>query len=133
MCNKDLKRIRVYKMSDSNLRKRRYTFGHTGEAVARLFLAIKGYRLVAHNYKTYFGEIDIIARDRSRIIFIEVKTRMDISDIEMILRKKQVARIKRAAEFFLSRYRKYEVLDTRFDLILINRFLVPTHLKNYLV
>lgn len=46
-----------------------------GERLAREHLARRGYRIVAHNHRTRFGEIDVIATDRDTLVFCEVKTR----------------------------------------------------------
>jgi putative endonuclease len=51
--------------------------GRSGEEQARHFLASQGYSIVETNYRVSRGEIDIIARHRSDIVFIEVKTRRD--------------------------------------------------------
>ena len=53
------------------------TLGKEGEALAVSFCRKKGYRILEKNYRTVFGEIDIIARDGEMIVFIEVKTRTD--------------------------------------------------------
>ncbi len=49
--------------------------GAAGEAMAARFLRDKKYTIVAANYRCRFGEVDIIATDRSYIAFVEVKTR----------------------------------------------------------
>ena len=50
--------------------------GKHGEAIAAQFLADKGYRIVARNYRSGRGEIDIIAwADEKLLVFVEVKTR----------------------------------------------------------
>jgi len=49
--------------------------GSKGEDIAAGFLKDKGYRIIERNYKTPIGEVDIIARDRDTIVFVEVKTR----------------------------------------------------------
>ncbi len=49
--------------------------GAIGETVAARFLRDKKYTILAANYRCRFGEIDIIAADRSYIAFVEVKTR----------------------------------------------------------
>jgi len=49
--------------------------GLWGENKAVEFLKAKNYTILARNYHSRFGEIDIIARKQNTIIFVEVKTR----------------------------------------------------------
>ena len=51
------------------------TIGDFGETSACTFLKHRGYKVVERNYSNYFGEIDIIARKGSYVVFVEVKTR----------------------------------------------------------
>lgn len=46
-----------------------------GEALAAVFLRLKGYRVEARNWRCSLGEIDIVARDRGTLVFVEVKAR----------------------------------------------------------
>ncbi len=46
-----------------------------GEAAAALRLQQEGYRILAANHRSPFGEIDLIARDGDTLVFVEVKTR----------------------------------------------------------
>lgn len=55
--------------------------GAQGESLARQYLINRGYEIVASNWSTRYGEIDIIARASGVIVFVEVKTRQD-SDTE---------------------------------------------------
>jgi len=50
-------------------------FDRLGEQAAVGFLRKNRYKIIAQNYKNKFGEIDIIAEEKDRLVFIEVKTR----------------------------------------------------------
>ena len=49
--------------------------GKLGEELAREYLQNKHYEILVQNFRTRYGEVDIIARKEGRIIFVEVKTR----------------------------------------------------------
>lgn len=51
------------------------TTGKEGEKIAAAFLKKNGYRISEINFRCILGEIDIVARDKDGIVFIEVKTR----------------------------------------------------------
>ena len=51
--------------------------GAAGEVLAARFLRTKGYEVLCSNYRTRFGEIDIIAVNKQYIAFVEVKTRSE--------------------------------------------------------
>lgn len=53
----------------------RIRLGRLGEKMARQHLERAGYRIVAANYRCLWGEIDLIARDRDELVFVEVRTR----------------------------------------------------------
>ena len=50
--------------------------GRAGEQKALEYLLKAGYKLLEKNYKTHLGEIDLIVKDESVIVFVEVKTRL---------------------------------------------------------
>lgn len=58
---------------------RQQTFGKESEAVAVEHLKKAGYRILEQNYRTRLGEIDIIARDKKTLVFVEVKARRSYS------------------------------------------------------
>lgn len=90
--------------------------GGAGEDYAAEWLLNQGYRIVARNYHSRYGEIDIIAESGQYIMFVEVKTRERgslVSPAEAVTRSKQ-SKILRTAEVFLSK--SPSALQPRFDL-----------------
>ena len=53
----------------------RHHLGRLGERLAREHLERLGYNVVASNYRTRFGELDLIVCDDTSLVFVEVKTR----------------------------------------------------------
>ncbi len=53
----------------------RQTTGKRGEALAAEFLATRGHKLVAANWRTRLGEIDLITRSGDTLVFVEVRSR----------------------------------------------------------
>ncbi len=91
--------------------------GAWGEAAARGYLTRAGYRIVDCNFRTRFGEIDIIAQDGKYIVFVEVKTRKNsrfAAAREYVTPAKQ-ARILAAAEEWLQSHPGGQ--QPRFDVI----------------
>lgn len=91
--------------------------GHWGEATAAQYLRAHRYEIVACNFHCRFGEIDLIAKNRKYIVFVEVKTRKDSSFAEakeFVTTRKQ-GRIRASAEIWLER--NETKLQPRFDVI----------------
>jgi putative endonuclease len=55
---------------------RRRAHGQLGERIAEEHLAHRGYSIVARNFRTRYGELDLIAADERALVFCEVKTRV---------------------------------------------------------
>jgi putative endonuclease len=94
--------------------------GKRGEEAAVGLLKENGYKILARNYKTRLGEIDIIASDKDTLCFIEVKTRQSDrfgSPQEAVLRSKQ----RQIAKVALSFLKEKNLLDkkARFDVVSI--------------
>jgi putative endonuclease len=94
--------------------------GSKGEKLAAEFLASHNYEIIATNFFSPYGEIDIIALKDEILVFIEVKTRSSnldsaLNSISISKRKK----ISRTASIFLAKNREYEDMFTRFDVIAI--------------
>jgi putative endonuclease len=97
-----------------------HQLGVQGEQIAADYLVKKGYRIIARNYRYHRNEIDIIARYRRKICFIEVKTRSSTEKghpAEAVTPQKQVEIIK-AARSYLA-FCVNEECDCQFDVIAI--------------
>lgn len=93
--------------------------GIKGEEIAIKYLKNKGYIILEKNYKTYFGEIDIIAKDKNTLVFIEVKTRTNTLfgyPFESINYKK-IQKLKNVALTYIKRHNLQ--LPIRFDVLSI--------------
>ncbi len=114
-------------------KKRAWQKGYRGEKLCAFYLRVKGYKILAHRYRTPWGEIDIIAQKQKTLIFIEIKTRKDYQSGVESLQPKQQQRIQDAALYYLSHFprRNDSYLPAcRFDVLICQRFLRITHLKN---
>ncbi len=79
--------------------------GKRGEEIVCEYVRKKGMLVFRQNYRTRFGEIDVIAEDDTHIIFIEVKTREEnslVSGIEAVDSAKR-RRIVKSAQYFMNR------------------------------
>lgn len=125
---------KMVKRPPSPLRKTKggkaYRSGLWAEWLCRVFLRLKGYRILAIRYKTGLGEIDIIARHKDFIVFIEVKARPSQQEASEALSPKQKARLLRAARIFLARHGPWTSLTARFDVMLVTPWSWPSHLVN---
>ena len=92
--------------------------GIFGENAVIKYLVSKGYCILTQNYLTRLGEIDIIAKDKDEIVFIEVKTRRNLnygtpSEAVDLTKLKHIIR---AAKYYLFQT-KQENAYVRFDVI----------------
>lgn len=91
--------------------------GAWGEVLAAQFLQKKRYKIVATNYRSRFGEIDLIVSNRRYLVFVEVKLRKSnqfAGAFEYVDARKQ-DRIRTTAQIYLSEFPTD--LQPRFDVI----------------
>lgn len=102
--------------------------GRRAERLAALRLMLAGYRIVARNFRSPSGEIDLIARRGSTLIFVEVKIRDSHHAAAWSISPRQQARIRRAAEAFLASRPELATFSLRFDAMLLAPWRAPRHL-----
>lgn len=91
--------------------------GAWGEALAAEYLRKKHYTIVASGYRSRFGEIDLIARNRKTLVFVEVKLRKsaDFAQAREFVDKKKQDKLRKTAAMYLAD--NPTDLAARFDII----------------
>ncbi len=94
--------------------------GSRGENLAADYLAKKGYRIEERNFRTRFGEIDIVCWDGEILVFVEVKTKIghDFGEPEEMVDKTKLGQVQRMAELYLLQ-KTYEESPCRVDVVAI--------------
>jgi putative endonuclease len=107
-----------------------FRLGLSAESRAAMLLMAKGYRIAARRWKTPFGEIDIVARRRNALVFVEVKARDHADDAAVAVTERGKRRILSAAELWLAHHRGDAQRFIRFDVILVTPGRIPRHVVN---
>jgi len=102
--------------------------GLSAESRAAAYLMAKGYRILAKGFRTPHGEIDIVARRRNLIVFIEVKARASLDEAAYAVTPRQQQRIIDAAQGWLMAHPEHADFELRFDAMLIAPRRLPRHL-----
>jgi putative endonuclease len=105
-----------------------FRFGLSAESRAAAFLVGKGFRILARRWKCPLGEIDIVARRRRLLVFVEVKARERLDDAAWSVTDRQRARIVAAAELWLAANPDQSIQDIRFDAMLVAPGRLPQHI-----
>ncbi len=93
--------------------------GDIAEKKACAFLQTKGFSLINRNYRSPFGEIDLIMQDKNEVVFIEVRSRSYTTfgtAIESINKTKQQKVIK-SAVCYLQKRKWLDKVNYRFDVV----------------
>jgi putative endonuclease len=102
--------------------------GLSAESRAAAYLVAKGYRIVARRFKTPVGEVDIVARRRDVLVFVEVKARSTLDDAAFAVLPRQQRRIVAAAGAWLATHPEDGESAIRFDAILVAPRSIPRHI-----
>jgi putative endonuclease len=105
-----------------------FRLGISAESRAAAFLIAKGFRILERRWRSPVGEIDIIARRRHLLVFVEVKAREKFDEAAWSITDRQRARIAAAAEVWLARQGDHDFQDMRFDAVLVVPGRIPRHI-----
>ena len=108
--------------------------GNQGEQQAKKLLKNKGYTFLQQNYRTRYGEIDLIFRHNNIYIFVEVKTRNNTTQglPQEAVTSYKISKICKVAQQFLLEQNKTASL-ARIDVVAIDNSLSPpqiSHIQN---
>ncbi len=96
--------------------------GNNAEALACKYLVDIGYRIVQRNYKDRFCEIDIIASNKTTLVFVEVKyrRRSDFGGAVGAITPDKFRRMQLSAEYWLSQNQELARQQPRLDVITVS-------------
>ena len=95
-------------------------FGEKSENLAAWYLKKNGYKIIEQNYRNRMGEIDIIAREKKTIVFVEVKSRRSIryGNPKWAVTPKKQRKISMVALYYLKTTQQIDA-KARFDVVSI--------------
>jgi len=105
-----------------------FTLGLSAESRALAFLIAKGFRVLARRWKSPLGEIDIVARRRHLLIFVEVKARDNFDEATESVNARQQRRIATAVEIWFATPPDDSARDIHFDAVLVAPGKLPRHI-----
>ncbi len=102
---------------------RQQLFGKKSESEAISYLKKNGYKILEKNFRTRFGEIDIIAIEKDVIVFVEVKSRKSLNygDPKESVNLRKQRKISKVALYYLKKNNLFDC-SARFDVITIRSF-----------
>lgn len=103
--------------------------GRRAEALAALFLQLKGWSILARRVRTPVGEVDLVARRGRIVAFVEVKARASDADAALSLDEFRLRRVAAAAGALAPRFVRVGD-DMRIDAMFVVPWRLPRHLQN---
>ena len=103
---------------------KKITIGKDGEKIAAAYLKKNGYRIIEINFRCSIGEIDIVAKEKDDLVFVEVKTRKSI-ELGYPEQAVGIRKQKKMSQLALWYLQKRKIADTnaRFDVVAVT--LIP--------
>jgi putative endonuclease len=109
-------------------RRKAWRRGRTAETLCVIYLALRGYRILARRLRTPVGEIDIVARRRGTLAIVEVKARSDRRRALESISRRQRQRLYRAALWLIAGRSDLAALQIRFDVMVVARWRLPEYI-----
>ncbi|TCS79204.1 YraN family protein [Tepidibacillus fermentans] len=109
----------------------RKILGKWGEEKAKEYLLSQGYVLIEENWRTRYGELDLIMLDQGTVVFIEVRTKSNLhygKAIESIDQRKQHKLLLTAQAFLQSK--KWWDRPIRFDMVSLDKIQGVYHIQH---
>jgi putative endonuclease len=99
----------------------RLSLGRTGEELAAAHLKGIKYKIIERNYRCPLGEMDIIAREKGNLVFVEVKTRAtkDFGGPAAAVNERKQRQLSRVALMYLNQKRLKDIA-ARFDVVAVD-------------
>ena len=96
--------------------------GREGESDVARILTSEGWAVVARNFRSSRGEIDLVAVREDEIIFVEVKhwMRFDEGELLRAINGQKIRKIIETSKLFLSKYRQYSGKRIRYDVMFLS-------------
>lgn len=104
--------------------------GARAELLAAVWLRLKGWRILERNFRCKQGEIDIVARRRDLVAFVEVKARHGAAQAVDAVTPASRRRIAAAAAVWISRQPDPSGLSFRFDIVAVTPLSLPRHFED---
>ena len=103
---------------------KKITIGKEGEKIAAAYLKKNGYRIIEINFRCSIGEIDIVAKEKDDLVFVEVKTRksIELGYPEQAVGIRKQKKMSQLALWYLQK-RKIANTNARFDIVAVT--LIP--------
>ena len=111
-----------------------YIRGKYAEFLARAYMRLHGFRVIAQNYVTgcgtTAGEIDFVAKRGKLLVFVEVKQRTTLENAAYAISPTQRQRLIRGAKCFVRSHPQYSDFELRFDAVFIALPFSICHIPN---
>lgn len=111
-------------------RQKAHKRGLAAETWAAWYLRLTGWRILKRRYKTKAGEIDLIAKKRKTVAFVEVKARKTRDAALEAVTPASQKRIAKAAKIFVSQHPKAGFFTLRFDIVVVRPWALPERIEN---